>query len=122
MRYAKVSFRNLAGVTVVISAETNIPMANKEVDLYQGSQATLEIQSSSNDPVIFTAKNKQTEAKIELNGKDSFTVQPSTDPNYNVTVLMNSAEGEFATQLAILQKMKTFSTSPCFPAFSDMLT
>ncbi len=94
MKYAKVSFRNMAGVTVVISAETNIPMANKEVDLYPGSQATLEIQSSSNEPVVFTAKNKETQNKVELNGEDSFKVQPAADPNYNVTVLLNTAEGK----------------------------
>ena len=92
MKYAKVSFSNLAGTTVVITAETNIPMANKEVDLYPGSQATLEIQSSINEPVVFSAKDKDTGAMIELNGQKSFKVQPIGDPAYNVTVLLNSAD------------------------------
>ena len=97
MRYAKVSFRNFAGKTVVITAETNIPMANKEVDLYPGSQATLEIQSSINEPVVFTAKQKETGSLIELNGMKSFKVQPTTDPNYNVTVAMNNADGKLVS-------------------------
>ena len=92
MRFAKVTFSNLAGITVVIMAETNIPMANKEVDLFPGSQATLEIQSSINEPVVFTAKNKETGAIIELNGEKSFKVDPAPDPKYNVSVALNSAE------------------------------
>lgn len=94
MKYAKVSFSNLAGATVIISAETNIPMANKEVDLYPGSQATLEIQSSINEPVTFTAKNKESNAIIELNGQKSFKVQPTGDPTYNISILLNSAESK----------------------------
>ena len=94
-RYAKVGFKNLAGVTVVITAETSIPMVNKEVDLFQGSQATLDIQSSTNDQVIFSAKEKETGNKVELNGEDSYKVQPTTDVNYNVSVTLNNAEGLF---------------------------
>lgn len=95
MRYAKVTFSNLAGGPVVITAETNIPMANKEVDLYPGSQATLDIQSSINEPVVFSAKNKESGAIIELNGESSFEVQPTTDPAYNVSVSLNSAESKY---------------------------
>lgn len=94
MKYAKVTFSNLAGSTVVITAETNIPMANKEVDLYPGSQATLDIQSSVNEPVVFTAKNKETGVAIELNGQTSLDVQPTTDPSYNISVSLNSAESK----------------------------
>jgi len=94
MKYAKVSFSNLAGTTVMITAETNIPMANKEVDLYPGSQATLEIQSSINEPVVFSAKDKDTNAMIELNGQKSFKVQPIGDSTYNVSVLLNSADSK----------------------------
>ena len=108
MRYAKVTFSNLAGSTVVITAETNIPMANKEVDLYPGSQATLEIQSSINEPVTFTAKTKETQAAVELNGQASFKVQPTTDPNYNVSVSMNSAEGKLIVFCYPIAKFNNF--------------
>ena len=102
MRYAKVSFKNLSGKTVVVTAETNIPMANKEVDLYPGSQAKLEIQSSIKEPVIFTAKEKELNREMYLNNEKSYKVQPTTDPTYNVTITVVDPGKKSFSSLVIL--------------------
>ena len=89
-RYAKVSFKNLAGKPITVAAETEIAMANKEVDLFPGSQATLEIQSSEKEPVVFTAKEQGTENGMDLEGNKSVTIFPKADSNYSVTLTVTN--------------------------------
>ena len=65
-------------------------MANKEVDLFPGSQATLEIQSSEKEPVVFTAKEQGTENGMDLEGNKSVTIFPKADSNYSVTLTVTN--------------------------------
>uniref|UniRef100_A0A7M5VBW7 Uncharacterized protein n=1 Tax=Clytia hemisphaerica TaxID=252671 RepID=A0A7M5VBW7_9CNID len=101
---ANVTFHNLAGKDIIISAKPDIENSTKEIELKAGSRATLKIDESSMDePIIFTAKWMKDEKELFLNGNKTFKVKPQpqssqveidvTDPDFYYNVTTYTAHG-----------------------------
>lgn len=73
---ANVTFHNLSGKDIVVSAKPDIENSTKEIELKAGSRATLKIDESSMDePISFSAKwMKDSDKELLLNGNTTFKV------------------------------------------------
>ena len=74
---ANVTFHNLSGKDIVVSAKPDIENSTKEIELKAGSRATLKIDESSMDePISFSARwMKDSDKELLLNGNTTFKVR-----------------------------------------------
>ena len=81
------TFHNLAGKEIIISAKPDIENSAKEIELNAGSRATLKIDESSMDePISFSAKAKNSDTEFLLNGNKTFKVVPQPANSYSVEI------------------------------------